>query len=151
MMNKRGQTLVEFALIILLLLAILFGITEFGRAWYHSNALINGVRGGARFASTLRNLSTSGSVTDSVKAYTFSQISSAIPVTHNSGTPGYLLINVSTYQAPPNDNTPGSPKNGGSVKVIARENFNILTGSIIPFFSGPRTLVRQTTMRYQGQ
>jgi Flp pilus assembly protein TadG len=45
----RGQTLVEFSLVLTLLLMVLFGIIEFGRALYAYNALANAAREGARY------------------------------------------------------------------------------------------------------
>jgi hypothetical protein len=49
--NNRGQALIETAIVLVLLLIILFGITEFSRAWFVRNSLKNGVRSGARLAA----------------------------------------------------------------------------------------------------
>lgn len=49
--NRKGQTLIELALIIALLSVILLGITEFARAWFTKNSLKNAVRQGARVAA----------------------------------------------------------------------------------------------------
>jgi len=49
--EQKGQTLIETALILTLLLLILLGISEFARAWYMKNSLKNGVRQGARVAA----------------------------------------------------------------------------------------------------
>jgi Flp pilus assembly protein TadG len=46
--NVKGQTLIETALVLLLLLVILLGIAEFSRAWFTKNSLKNAVRQGAR-------------------------------------------------------------------------------------------------------
>ena len=48
--QKRGQSVVEFALVFPLLLLVLFGITEFGRAWATQNVLTSAAREGARLA-----------------------------------------------------------------------------------------------------
>jgi Flp pilus assembly protein TadG len=48
--GNRGQSVVEFALVLPLLLLILFGITEFGRAWMTVNILTSSAREGARLA-----------------------------------------------------------------------------------------------------
>jgi len=45
----RGQTLVEFALILPILLLMLIGIFDFGRAVFIYNAISNGAREGARY------------------------------------------------------------------------------------------------------
>lgn len=49
--NRNGQTLIELALVITLLAVIIFGITEFARAWFLKNSLKNAVRQGARVAA----------------------------------------------------------------------------------------------------
>jgi len=46
--KQKGQTIIETALILVLLLFILFGISEFARAWYMKNSLKNAVRQGVR-------------------------------------------------------------------------------------------------------
>lgn len=48
--EQRGQALVEFALILPLLMLVLFGIVEFGRAWNAKQVLTDAAREGARLA-----------------------------------------------------------------------------------------------------
>lgn len=48
--DKKGQILIETALVLMILLVILLGITEFARAWFTKNSLKNAVRQGARVA-----------------------------------------------------------------------------------------------------
>lgn len=48
--ENRGQSVIEFALVLPLLLVLLFGITEFGRAWMTMNVLTSAAREGARLA-----------------------------------------------------------------------------------------------------
>jgi Flp pilus assembly protein TadG len=48
--RRRGQALVEFALVLPVLLLILFGIVDFGRAIYAFNAVSNAAREGGRTA-----------------------------------------------------------------------------------------------------
>jgi Flp pilus assembly protein TadG len=48
--EQKGQTLIETALILFLLLLILLGISEFARAWYTKSSLKNGARQGVRVA-----------------------------------------------------------------------------------------------------
>jgi Flp pilus assembly protein TadG len=47
---QRGQTLVEFALVVLIFLVVLFGILEFSRALWTYNTIVQATRAGARFA-----------------------------------------------------------------------------------------------------
>ncbi|HZR96689.1 MAG TPA: TadE family protein [Gaiellaceae bacterium] len=52
--NERGQTMVEFALVLPVLLLVLFGIIQFGLAFTHYVALTDAVRAGARTAAVSR-------------------------------------------------------------------------------------------------
>jgi len=52
-MNKRGQALVEFAIVIILLFLLVFGIIQFGWLMYIKNTLNNAARAGARTAVVL--------------------------------------------------------------------------------------------------
>lgn len=47
--ERRGQSLVEFALVSTALFALIFGIFEFGRAFYAYNAVVNAASEGARY------------------------------------------------------------------------------------------------------
>jgi Flp pilus assembly protein TadG len=48
--DTRGNAVVEMALVLPLLLILVFGITEFGRAWMTVNVLQTAAREGARLA-----------------------------------------------------------------------------------------------------
>jgi len=48
--RSRGQSLVEFALVGPLLLVLVFGCVDFGRAYFHENQLTNAAREGMRLA-----------------------------------------------------------------------------------------------------
>ena len=48
--DGRGNAVVEFALVLPLLLLLLAGMTEIGRAYYQANAVEKGLRAGALFA-----------------------------------------------------------------------------------------------------
>lgn len=50
--KQRGVAAVEFAILLPLLLFIVFGITEFGRALYSYNTIVKATRDAARFYST---------------------------------------------------------------------------------------------------
>jgi Flp pilus assembly protein TadG len=50
MQDNRGQSLVEFALILPMMLVVMFMITEFGRALFQFNVLSQAARDGARVA-----------------------------------------------------------------------------------------------------
>jgi len=46
--NEKGQSLVEFALVVPMLLILVFGIEEFGRAWMTKNILTGAAREAVR-------------------------------------------------------------------------------------------------------
>jgi len=49
--SQRGQSLLEFAMVLPLLLLIALGVIEFGRAYFQYNTLSKAVREGARYMS----------------------------------------------------------------------------------------------------
>jgi Flp pilus assembly protein TadG len=50
---QRGVATIEFSLLIVPLLLMLFGVTEYGRAIYQYNTLVKSVRDATRYLSTL--------------------------------------------------------------------------------------------------
>jgi hypothetical protein len=62
--GERGQSLVEFAMVVPLLLLLVFGVIDFGRLLMNQVTLTNAVREGARLASVG---GTSGEVTSRVQ------------------------------------------------------------------------------------
>ena len=46
--NEKGQNLIEFALVVPMLLLLVFGIAEFGRAWMTQNILTGAAREAVR-------------------------------------------------------------------------------------------------------
>jgi Flp pilus assembly protein TadG len=51
--NRKGAAIVEFALVVPLLLLLLWGIVDIGRAFYTLNNLASAVREGARTAAVM--------------------------------------------------------------------------------------------------
>lgn len=75
--DEKGQNLVEFALVLLLLLVISLGIVEFGRAWFLADRLKNAANIAARtYAVAVTNSQTQarqaafGVISASFVAYT---------------------------------------------------------------------------------
>src|SRR5262245_47588887 len=50
--QERGQSLIEFAMVLPILLLLAIGTIEFGRAYYQYNTLSKAVRQAARYMST---------------------------------------------------------------------------------------------------
>jgi Flp pilus assembly protein TadG len=51
MVDEAGQSLVEFALALPVLLLILLGLADFGRAFFYTTAIANAARAGAEYAA----------------------------------------------------------------------------------------------------
>lgn len=50
--RQKGVAAIEFAILVPMMLLMVFGITEFGRAFYQYNTLVKSVRNGVRYLST---------------------------------------------------------------------------------------------------
>jgi Flp pilus assembly protein TadG len=66
--SDAGQSLVEFAIVLPVLLALVIGIFEFGRAWNVYQVLTNAAREGARRA-VVPTTANEGEVTDVIEDY----------------------------------------------------------------------------------
>jgi len=130
--RQKGQALVELALILPLLLLLVFGIIEFGRALYIKNTLSNAAREGARRAAVTTPWTTAQ--TDALKDY----VKSTIQVDQAG-----IVITISS--AP---NSPPLSGQGDSVTVNVALPFTPVVGSIIPQLKNI-TLVGQSSMRYE--
>lgn len=67
--KRDGQNLVEFAIVVVLLLALLLGIVEFGRVWMTFQVVTNASREGARVAALPTGFSTTADVSTKVTDY----------------------------------------------------------------------------------
>lgn len=66
--DRRGQALVELALVLPLLLILLIGVIEFGRAWNAHQVITDAAREGARRAVIFDPDVTAGTVDSAVRA-----------------------------------------------------------------------------------
>ncbi len=67
--DRSGQNLVEFALVVVMLLLMVVGICEFGRAWNLFQILANAAREGARLAALPSGFTDNAAVTARVNSY----------------------------------------------------------------------------------
>lgn len=119
--NKKGAALVEMALILPLLMLIIFGIFEFGRAMYITNTLNNAAREGARRAAV------SPAPID-IEAY----VKSCIPFDKTG-------LAIST--------NPSAPSSGAAVTVTVTQPFQAIT-CLTPMLDG-KILRGEASMRYE--
>lgn len=144
MYSEKGQVLIELALSLLLLLMILFGITEFGRYFFYANTFKNAARAGVRQAVVTPGLTDIGptpcpGVAGSIVEYICSTLQ---PAGLNTSDTTVTVTIIDTT----GDGTDGT---GDRVQVQVSWGFEILSGSIIPFFSGTRPIIGDASMRYE--
>ena len=121
--RKNGQSVVEFALILPVLLMILLGIIEFGRLLETTNVLTSAAREGARAAA--------------VSAPDVTQVNSAANniLSANNITGASITVN--------------GPNTNREVTVTVQITYAPLTGSFIPGL-GSLQLTRSSRMHWEG-
>jgi len=125
--DSRGQSVVEFALVLPLLLVLVFGITEFGRAWLTMNVLTSAAREGARLAV--------------VTAPDEGRVIARVEEVCAAGriTPTGVFVTGPDVADPDR-----------RVTVTVEANFRVVTGSILGTFSGTIPLRANATMRHES-
>jgi len=120
--SNRGQSLVEFALVLPVFLLLLIGITEFGRAWMTRNILTGASREAARIAA--------------VQGNTAAARSRANTILSSAGISG-ASVNILDDGAP-----------YGTCSVTVSYNFPVTVAGFLPGFGGKIfTLSTSTSMR----
>lgn len=151
--NPHGQALVEMALVLFLLLLLVIGIFEFGRAMYIKNTLTHAARAGARAGVVTPGLvspvSNKGCTdTGTVVQTTCNNLYSGIKKENVT-----VDVKVFAKDVDPDTGTPKTtdattpPLPGDTVKVkVTLEGFQF----VVPkFLKGPSTLSGDTAMRYE--
>ena len=122
--QKEGQALVEFALVVPMLVVILFGIFEFGRLWMTMNILTGAAREGVRVAAV--TAPDAGLVQNAVENI-------------------MLAANIAGATI-----TISGPNAATEVTVTVQMNYTVVTGSIVPGLRGTFLLTRSAIMRWEG-
>jgi len=123
--DQGGQSLIEFALILPILLLVVFGITEFGRAIMTTNILNSAAREGARLAAvsaTGDSLSVQNRVLEVLQAANIN--------------PKEIKVEYMVADR--------------SVKVTVTTDFEVLSAKVLDPFMGTIELKAATVMRYEG-
>jgi Flp pilus assembly protein TadG len=122
--NKEGQSIIEFAVLLPILLLVLFGITEFGRAIMVKNVLHTAAREGARLAAVSP---ASDSLTVKARVVTVLQAAS-----------------IDDYQI-----TITTDVAAKTVEVEVTTDFEVLSGGVLDPFMGTFQLKGKTVMRLE--
>ena len=124
--RDRGAAAVEFALVAMLLLMLVFGIAEFGRMWFLQSSLAAAARDGAR--------------TMAVKNDQDEAAAAAQAVFIADGGPTSISITPAT----------GECDGGGSATVALTYDAAFMTGFFNPIFGESVTLSGEGVMRCGG-
>lgn len=134
--SERGNAMVEFAIVLPLLLIVVFGIIDFGRALYTANNLTAAVREGARLASTQIS-------PDPTTAGSMSAVSTAVT--------NYVVAFGGNAQAQVSETFTGAPPNMQSITVqIVNYPFTPITpiANFVGF--GQILMSPSATFRWEG-
>jgi hypothetical protein len=129
--RNKGQTLIETALMLFVLMLIALGITEFARAWYTKNSLKNAARQGARAAVVTDGITaeldrvktstpdptTCGGLTGNDRVFCYIWIS-----------PGIKNGAKATIEIYDTSGDGSSPNADDTIKVIVKDNFDFIVG-----------------------
>lgn len=121
--NEKGQSLIEFALVLPLLILIVVGIAEFGWLFNGKITLTSAAREGARVVAILKNETTATTA-----------------VNETADLSGLTITDVDFNYIS------GGPYNVNKVQVIVEGSMNPLVGL---FISGPVTMDAEAYMRVE--
>ena len=150
---QQGAAIVEFALVLTLLITLMAGIFEFGRAFWYYDALTKATRDGARLMSVASKVNLTTAVTGGV-ALTQAHVVEAVTA---AGVTNFTQANVevtclnTTFTVDPC--TDGNAPKNVRVQIV---NYSLTIGQFIPFLLGANSnyttnLSPHTTMRYMPE
>lgn len=122
--RQQGQSLVEFALVLPVLILIIMGIIEFGSLWMTMNVLSGAAREGVRIAA--------------VTAPDQAQVENAVK---NVLTPA----NITSAKI-----TVSGPNGADEVTVTVQMDYDVLTLGLVPGLKGTLQLTRTATMHWES-
>lgn len=101
--GQRGQALAETAIVVSLLLLLVLGVVEFGRAFMIANMIVHAARDGARMAAVtpVTQRDTNGIINSSGVTSIRNHVRNAIAAVVGTTTANTLTINVSQASGPP--------------------------------------------------
>jgi Flp pilus assembly protein TadG len=150
--DMRGVAVVEFALLLFLLLILVAGIVEFGRAFWYYDAVTKATRDGARFLSMSR-VSTTVALSEDFETDTITMVKNTVDMAR---VPGFLTTDVTVicdYDIGSGTGTDCSTADYIPDYVTVSIAYPVKIGEWIPFVTLANapwnvTLTPSTTMRY---
>jgi Flp pilus assembly protein TadG len=145
MRSERGAVAVEFAILFPILMLLVFGIIDFGHAWYMRHMMSDASREGARYATRYKTDATGHRI---------------LPKNLSPTVTNYVLTTYGLTSRLPADASPvvtpsGAAATESNASVLAGEDFIVtitatktwfVLGSLIPGFGSSKTLMVATTM-----
>ncbi len=124
--NRRGQAVVEFALILPLFLLLVFGAIEFGRVMVRIHLLTNAAREGARIGTLPGNL----------ESEVHQRIDDFLVAAGMASGTWTRTVVIKDGDGVERAGGLADAQQGDHVEVSVSHNFQVLTGSIVPGLSG---------------
>ncbi len=102
-LDQRGQALAETGIVIVLLLLLVMGVIEFGRAFMVSNMIVHAARDGARTAAVVSSSDrdSDGIINTSKKNSIIGTVRDSIAAAVGTSTAAGLIIAVNQTTGPP--------------------------------------------------
>ncbi|RJG04568.1 TadE/TadG family type IV pilus assembly protein [Noviherbaspirillum sedimenti] len=145
--RQHGAAVIEFALILALLISLLAGIFEFGRAFWYYDALTKATRDGARAMSVSATADIASVGVGLAKKEVADAVTAAGVPDFTEGNVAVTCLNDAFDDAACTD---GATPGGVRVQIVG---YTMSIGQFIPFLIGASssysaTLSPHTTMRY---
>jgi Flp pilus assembly protein TadG len=152
--QQAGQTLIETALVLFLILMILLGIAEFSRAWFTKNSIKNAARQGARVAAVESGITTELNRVSPEAAGSGLTPSDCVNLTGKEkvfctiwSSPGIITDSNASIPKP----TASLTINGDTITVDVTMRFKFLVPNfVVRGLALPSTLSASATMRSEG-
>jgi Flp pilus assembly protein TadG len=135
--NNKGQTMVEFALIGILLFGLVFAVIDFGTMLYVNLTMQHAVREGARYAITGSSDGSCGGTIRSCAVAKIRNSSVGLCDKNPCNITFYTLQSGSPVPLPTDPNDPGSSVVGGPSELImvrVAYSWPLMTPIVKPFF-----------------
>ena len=124
----KGQTVVEFALVVLLFFLLIFGVIDFGRLFFVQMSVQNAVQQAGRFAVTGNHLPDPNN-----PGQNLSRVASIVATAQNAAV-GATITNVQVSSIKGGAGSAGGP--GDTVTVSVTTTLQLITPLIAQFFPG---------------
>lgn len=136
--KRKGQAVVEFALVLPVFILLLMGAVEFGRAYLDLHLLTNAAREGARVGSLPQSTET--------------EVQTAVnDFLQNAGLSGSWTTSVVVKDSSGTTRSEGlsAAQEGDRVYVTISYQFEVLSGTVIPGWEGTVTLTSDCVFRHE--